>query len=649
MTTTFAEAELRLAATLPGYQERPQQQALAKAVEESIADGSTLLSEAGCGAGKSLATLIPAILSKKRTIFSTATKSLQDQVANKDLPFLQENLGEYFSFALLKGRSNYLCLEAARGPEAQRIPGIIDILDRTEDDEFQGERDDLGMEVSNSDWATLTVSSEECPGASMCPWGKECYAERAKERALAADVVVTNHAMLCIEAMLGASGAPGAMLGDFEVLVVDEIHELDGYARNAWTARLTERSFTQICSNIRVWMRQNTDDAEMDGLLGAVSFATKDLWAILAENEGRMRQSDVLRFEDEWVAVIESLQAVLAHFQDWEGKGRDRVEVSRWHRLYRRVENLIARLVDIVLTSDREIVRSVEHETMRRGDGVITVLKSAPVEVGPILNKALWPRATSILVSATVQVDGGFEYPARQLGLTDYRSLDAGTPFDFRTQALLYVPRHLPAPDAATREAWASMALVEMRSLVRESEGRALLLFTSIAQMRTAYRALSHMLPYTCLMQGEEPNKVLARKFSEDVHSVLFATRSFFTGIDIQGESLSLVVIDKLPFAIPTDPLVSAQTELIEARGGNAFSDYIIPEMTLPLVQGFGRLIRTVSDRGVVAILDSRLLTKGYGRRILKSLPPAPLTERFEDVAVFFHPEADLGSHGAIA
>lgn len=632
---TFEEACGVLALTLPGFEVRPQQQALAEAIEQAIATKTPLMAEAGCGTGKSLATLIPAILSGQRTVISTATKALQDQVAFKDLPFLAEHLGVPFAHAILKGRSNYLCRAAAFDPKAESVVQIRDIRERMADEGFFGERDDLGFEVSSIDWLNLTVSGEECPGKKQCAWGSECYAERAKEKAQAADVVVVNHAMLSIDALLAQGDLPGTMLGPYDVLIVDEAHELEQYARNAWTSRMTKRTFEQLTSNVRTWVADNTPDArsDMDDLLGLVAVAVDELWSTF--EEGRLRHGTVLEHEDAWVALITSIQAVGEKFSAWETKGRDNVQLNRWRKIGRRIVTTIQRLVDIAVQSDGSIVRWIEQEEDRRKNKILT-LKSAPLELGPILHQSLWQHVTPVLVSATLEVDGSFEYPAKRLGVTDFASLNAGTPFSFERQALLYVPTDIPAPDAQNRAAWSAMAISEMRELLRASQGRALLLFTSVGQMRTAYEALERFVPYTCLAQGQLPNKQLAEKFKADESSVLFGTKSFFTGVDFQGDTCSLVIIDKLPFPVPTEPLVSAQTELIEARGGNSFGEYVIPEMSLVLIQAFGRLIRSKTDRGVVAILDPRLVRKSYGRRILRSLPKAPVTSKLEEVESFF-------------
>lgn len=582
--------------------------------------------------GKSLATMIPAILSGKRTVVSTATKALQDQVANKDLPFLAEHLGVEFSYALLKGRSNYLCQAAAFDPKAaETVPNLSGVLARLEDPEFLGEREDLGVDVDDRAWRDLTISSEECPGRKACAFGETCYAEKAKERAQLASVVVVNHALLCIDSQIGA----GAMLGEYQVAIIDEAHELEQYARNAWTGRFTLRSIQDLASNVRTWLDNNGQES-IDSLLGAVARTSAALWATF--EEGRLRQGDVLAHEDEWVEAIQAVQAVLTAFAVHDRHAIDKAQGNRWAKIDRRLKNLHQKLVDIVLATDAALVRWVETETTRRGEQVLT-LKSAPLEVGAILDNALWSKLeTTVAVSATLKVDNAFDYPAARLGLTDWTGLDVGTPFNFAEQAVLFVPENLPAPDAKGRAAWETLSVNVIRELVAASGGGALILCTSVRQMKAVAEALRLTTSYRVLLQGESgwTNKALAAAFKEDPDSVLVGTRSFFTGVDFQGDTCRLVVVDKLPFASPTDPIASAQTDLIESRGGNAFADFSIPEMVLPLVQGFGRLIRTRSDRGVVAILDSRLTNKGYGKRIVRSLPPAPLVKSLDDVRAFY-------------
>jgi ATP-dependent DNA helicase DinG len=648
---TFADAEERLAATLDGYQSRPQQQALAAGVEAAIATGGTLIAEAGCGTGKSLAISIPAILSGRRAVISTATKALQDQVALKDLPFLAENLGVPFKHALLKGRSNYLCL-AQMASEGDSVTNIEAIRSQAAEPGFSGEREDLDVEVSNRDWIDLTVSGEECPGAKSCPFGSECFAEKAKAKAQEANLVVVNHALLLtdLKVRLVTEGY-GSMLGSFDTLLVDEAHELEDYAVNVFSERISEAGLINLTGEARNFARKfQTGDESATDAGDAVLGAMTEAWGIL--ETGRLRPATIMENEDAWanlaIALNSFAEAVAAIDLGMvpaelieKATGRKRVITSRAQRL-------AAVVVDLVTAGASDLVRWVEDEESRRGK-VNRVIKSAPIDVSGILGPALFgqgehadPDASqaTVLVSATLAVDGRFDYVAGRLGIEDFESLNVGTPFDFDTQCRLYIPRSIPEPAKHTREAWAALATQETYELVTASSGRALLLFTSRKQMDDAYEALAPRLTdalgVRCYKQGQEPNKALAAKFKAEVNSVLFATKSFFTGVDFPGECLSLVVIDKLPFPVPTEPMTEARQELIDSRGGNSFGEYIIPVMSLTLAQGFGRLIRTVTDTGVVAILDPRLLTKGYGSKIRRSLPPAPVVENLSEVESFF-------------
>lgn len=649
---TFADAEARLAESLPGYQRRPQQQALAAAVEESIATGRHLIAEAGTGTGKSLATAIPAILSGQRTVISTATKALQDQVANKDLPFLAEHLGVHFTYALLKGRSNYLCQAAALDPNVESVSTIAQIRRRMDEDDFDGERDSLGFEVENRDWTKVTVSSEECMGRKQCPFGETCYAERAKARAQASNVVVVNHALLLTDLKVRmVTDGHGSMLGSYDALILDEAHEFEEYALGAFSTRTTQAGVLALTTEVRNWAARYGIADEVTEANASVLAANSALWEALAP--GRLRPGDILDNEDVWAEMAISLtrlaEAVAAADLNHVGSEDIKKARSRKDILSRRSRYLSQTIVDIATASDDDLVRWVEDETTRRGDTVRTI-KSAPIDVSPILRAGLFggeDRSPVVLVSATIAVGGKFDFVAGRLGVDDYTGLDVGTPFDYGRQARLYVPREMPAPAGSDRLAWESLAPVEILDLIRASRGRALVLFTSNRQMRAVHESIASRIEadgFEVHMQGDAPNKILAERFKSDVDSVLFATRSFFTGVDFPGETLSLVIIDKLPFAAPNDPIMEARSELIERRGGNSFADLVVPSMSLVLAQGFGRLIRTVTDRGVVAILDSRLLTKGYGKKILRSLPSAPVIEKVSEVEAFFaDEEADHG------
>ncbi len=640
---SYADAEARLAETLPGYESRPQQQALALAVEAALANGTHLIAEAGCGTGKSFATAIPAILAGKRVVISTATKALQDQVASKDLPFLQENLGVSFDYALLKGRSNYVCkaqLLSDDAATAVALPKVIKRVEAEKEQPFDGTREDLGFDVQDSDWWKLTISSDDCPGKKKCPYGEECYAERAKAHARVANVVIVNHALLTMECKVQlTSEGYATMLGDYDAVIVDEAHELEEYAMGTFGARITEMGLRKLVTEIRNWVRENDLDDAIVEAGDQVMVGVNGVWAIL--EEGRLRPATILENQDEWATLAISLKRLVDEIAAVDlgrvPEFKYEKAKSRKEQLLQRADRVAGTVVDIVVAEGHQLVRWVESETLRRGDKIL-VVKSAPVDVSPMLRATLFTKPTT-LVSATLQVDGSFDFVAKRLGCDEYDSLNVGTPFDFERQARLYIPRELPVPSGQTRQQWEALATQRTYELVLASKGRALLLFTSSRQMKECYEAIAERLPFTTLMQGQAPNKVLAERFKEETSSVLFATRSFFTGVDFGGETLSLVVIDKMPFPVPTEPVNEARCEAIVAAGGNDFADYTVPVMSLVLAQGFGRLIRTKSDAGVVAILDPRMVTKGYGSRIVRSLPDAPKVESLAEVERFF---ADL-------
>lgn len=639
---TFEQAEAHLAAALPGYESRPQQQLLARSIERAIATRTHLLAEAGTGTGKSLGYLIPAILSGKRVIVSTATKALQDQIAHKDAPFLAEHLGYPFTFALLKGRSNYLCLNKVEGLDAAEVPSLPQIRARLvrasehPEETFHGQREELGFEITDREWMQIAADTEDCQ-AFDCKDNKQCYAQRAKERAMASDLVVVNHALYLTDLMVKeATGGFASLIGEHEIVIFDEAHEIEEYAGKSLGSTFKEGGVRGLMTEVRNFGRRYTPDHEemLNAAVAEVLTSMTALWSRL--EPGRIRQATLLEAGEEFVGFANSLfdlmdaLATKGLLESVPSAEIERVK-AKHDRLRRRTASLTNRFHQIVTASFEDLVRWVERE------GDKTVLKSAPVDVAPYLRDNLFGRSdvTAILASATLSVGGKFDYMATRLGIDTFDGVDVGTPFDYAKQAALYVPVSLPDP-GKERAAWSNMAMQEMYDLVKTSGGRALLLFTSNKDMREAYETLAPRLPYTCLMQGQAANKVLAERFAEETSSVLFATRSFMTGVDFQGETCSLVIVNKMPFPVPTEPLTEARTDAIKNRGGNDFSEYTIPVMTLVLKQAFGRLIRHRNDSGVVAILDPRLQTKAYGKGIVRSLPESPLVTTFGEVENFF-------------
>lgn len=636
---TFAQAETVLAKRLPGYTPRPQQQALAAFVEDVIANGGHGLAEAGCGTGKSLATMIPAILSGKRTVVATATIALMEQYANKDVPFLEENLGVDFTWALLKGRSNYFCrAKAADVKNPSYVPNLAAMLAEIEENpEHTGDREHFAVSIDKREFSNVASTSNECPGKSSCPFGDVCFAEAAKAKAQRSQVVITNTMMLMTDLKVREmTEGKISMLGEVDLVLVDEGHETEEIATNALKEEIRPNGITMILGEA-----VNFSASQGHALAGdqAVSRALAASWKRLEEypEEGSLPLRYFVEHQDDFVGLVEALRSLAQEIADISlTRGDKRTEVQQ-SRIVRRLYSTSERLIDAITTDDDLMVRWTETVKMNRGADQL-VLCTAPVHVGSYLASWLWDETPSVLLSATLSVDGDFQYISDRLGLPEgTKSLSVGTPFDYSKQALLfYPPKDAPSPKDKSR--WFSYSITAMQQMITASKGGALLLFTSRAAMTNAYEGLKPWLEdqgINSFIQGEGSNKEIAAAFEADTHSCLFALKSFFTGVDFQGDTCRLVVIDKMPFPVPTDPVVEARSNQINRFGGNSFGDLLIPMMSLSLNQGYGRAIRTVNDRATIAILDQRLNTT-WGNKIVRSLPSSPRTSKVSDIAAFF-------------
>jgi ATP-dependent DNA helicase DinG len=637
---TFAEAETVLASALPGYESRPQQQALAAAVEGVLTNGGQGLLEAGCGTGKSLGAMIPAILSGKRTVVATATIALMEQYANKDVPFLQEHLGVDFNWALLKGRANYFCVAKALSvADRSKLPFDLTAMEAelAADPEHSGDREHFKTPVTKDQFSYVSSSSNECPGKSECPFADQCYSERAKAIAADSDVVITNTAMLMTDLKIRkATDGMGSLLGDYEALIIDEAHELEDIATEALAEEIKPSGIEKLVTEVRNFAANQ--EREFTDIGQDVLDATEAAWAILP-TEQSLTLGWFVKNGEPFMVLFDALREFATQVsgitvQDKKSEGRRAI-------LTRRAYNLVTKISDAIQADDEVLVRWVEEETTKgRNARVIKVLNTAPVHVGSFLQETVWESTPTALISATLSVSGKFDYLTDRLGLVNPQTINVGTPFDYETQAMLFVPnKDMPSPK--DRSAWLTYSANTTLELVSKSGGGALLLFTSRSAMNNAYEMISDRLRakgFTPILQyGEDgTNKEIARKFQEDEHSVLFAVKSFFTGVDFAGDTCRLVVIDKLPFPVPTEPVFQARSTQIERRGGKSFYSLTIPAMTLTLVQGFGRLIRTKNDRGIVAILDSRLSATPYGRKIVGSLPDSPVTTSLDQVQSFY-------------
>jgi ATP-dependent DNA helicase DinG len=668
--TNYDEADRVLARRLPGYEPRPQQVAGAHFVERALADGGLYLAQAGTGVGKSYMAMIPAILhaiaTGRKVIIAIPTKALQEQYYQVDVPFLTNNLGVDFQAAVLKGRGSYVCLAKLDEVTESELPGV-DLIRKelADDEEHSGDRDHFAATIDERRFGLISSSSNECPGKSDCPFGQVCYAERAKQRARRANVIITNVSMLATDLTIKrmAHRSVEKMFDDYEekgyiagmlpipgAVIMDEAHEVADYVASALTAEFKQATFDDLVARVDTYV--SSLDIEFNS--GSAVIAAADaVWALLpspkkiTEATARvMRQSFFYDNVDTFAALTQSLEAmktdVLRAVPDDDHPLKDKLKTKR-KMLLKRVDTLLDKIREVVLADDDTYVRWTELETRRYRGQVreIIVVKAVPVDVSPFLRDWLWgPPATGIGISATLKVGDDFSYTARTLGMDDVKTLDVGTAFDYPSQALTYVPPKTAKDPRDGEDVWLPWATAIMGELVRASGGGALLLFTSKRSMRYAYETLGDVLRaagYQTLLQGpDSTNRELAQRFLADRDSVLFGTKSFMTGVSFPGDSCRLVVIDKLPFARKDDPLMQAKQDAVTRRGGSWFRDLVIPNMTLVLEQAYGRLIRTKTDRGVVAILDSRLTKLSYGKGILRNLPPAPRTTDLADVRAFF-------------
>lgn len=644
---TWSEAEANFAEKFVGYEPRLSQRALANTIEGALSAGVHLAAQAPCGTGKSYAGQVPAIDYALATgmpvILSTATKALQDQYI-RDAEALQE-LYRPFRFATLKGRGNYLCL--SKLDESPDLECDEEAL-RTElkDAATTGDFDLLVTPITPFDKSKLSTSSEECPGKKECVFGEVCFAEQAKRRAADAQVVVVNHALLVTDAQLkyiaadtGAEGLGTAILPNYSAVVVDEGHELEEYATSTLGKEISQRSIEKLTKEVSNFL-------ERADMIRETARPIKALYEALGRQfpADKPRERSITLSAKLLVNVGEEINDVIEVLRDFEEQlrtkkifGDDRASMQK-KRLRKRVEGLTRRLENIIVADFADLVRWAEKATVRpanREPYTHIVLKSAPLSVAPFLKATLWDQVPAVLMSATlstsVDKDGqaDFSFLAERLGIENLVGFDCESPFDFEHQARIYVA-DTPEPNQPGYRAAVTANLIE---LVRAADGRGLLLFTSWDGLNEAYSALSPVINgmgHRCLKQGELPNKQLSKIFAEDEHSVLFAVKSFFTGVDIAGDSLRLLVIDKLPFANPSDVIFKARCDALDATAHNkwvdgSFPKLSIPTMVLTLLQGLGRLIRTKDDKGLIAILDPRLNTKAYGKKILKTFPPAPV------------------------
>jgi ATP-dependent DNA helicase DinG len=665
-----------LARAMPDFEPRAGQIEMAAAVAQVFARGGVLLAEAGTGTGKTLAYLVPAILSRERVLISTGTKNLQEQIYFKDIPALRDALGIPFTATCMKGRANYVCLHKldqlhdGAGPAVHDVflPVIREWSARTETGD-RAELRDLPEDLSF--WNEVSATADTCLGAE-CPRYDDCFVTRMRQRAAESDVVIVNHHLLCADASV-RQNAYGEVIPSCSRAIIDEAHQLEDVATQHFGFSVSNYRFEELARDVQKVagsgaIEDRGERAEIDKAVArlrnhATAFFNEVAFA--HRGDGRMKTEDRVRATPESLGqtldaaahltgaldILEStLQLVTTvrlkpdttydedrdsnvrsvRLQPDNGEADTDLDEAREdiQALVRRAGELRTEVRFLLRAGDDDYVFFVEF----RGRGVF--LRASPIDVSAIVRALLIDRMrTTILTSATLTVDGAFDYIRTRLGIGDADEVRLPSEFDFSRQAILYLPQRMPDP---REDRFAVAAGREVIEILKRTRGRAFVLFTSYATMRAVQAIAEMALDYPILAQGSAPRSQLLDQFRQTAHSVLFATSSFWQGVDVVGEALSCVIIDKLPFASPGDPITAARIDAIRARGGDPFGEYQVPLAILALQQGLGRLIRHRRDRGVLAVLDPRLRTKGYGRRFITSLPPAPVVHDLARIEAFF-------------
>jgi ATP-dependent DNA helicase DinG len=653
----------RLARALPGYEHRPQQLAMARQVAAALGEQRALLVEAGTGTGKTLAYLVPAILSGKRVVVSTGTKHLQEQILEKDIPLLRDTVGLPVEAAVLKGISNYLCLRRFSEVGDTADPDLVKIAtwaDRT----ATGDRGELAEVPDESPAWKLVTTTPDARLGPRCPFFERCFVTRARRAAAKAQIVIVNHHLFFADLALRAAYPGAAVLPPYQAVIFDEAHQVEDVATEhfgigASTLRLlalgrdARKALTQVTGigsavptgPAAALAASGQADARAAALMiGNLETRGDAFFALVrarlekagAGGDARVAMpadlfDDPAR-KDAWFRFDAALEEVAAHADRRaldlardpdaaEDQHEDAAAVARRARAFRDDLGTLA-----------EPAGTRKHVRWAEVRGRTVLLHASPIDIAPLLRETVMAGAESVtFTSATLTAGGSFDYARERLGLPveDAEELQVDSPFDYAKQALLYLPRDLPAPQAP---GFGEAVVARTAELCAISEGRAFVLFTSHRALRAAAVGLRQVLPWPVLVQGEAPRAALIDAFRARPGSVLLATSSFWEGVDVPGEALSLVVIEKLPFAAPDDPITAARVARLDERGEDAFRAYQVPRAAIALKQGFGRLIRRKDDRGIVAILDHRILTKGYGQLFLQSLPPAARTSAIEQV-----------------
>ena len=650
-----------LSKTHPAYEFRRGQLQMAQAVEEALEEKRHLIVAAGTGTGKTLAYLLPVIRSGKRVIISTGTKNLQEQLFFKDVPALERALfpegDRKLSVCYMKGRNNYLCRKKLIDLTDQPVLSGLEEIEHYraiaawEKTTQSGDRAELAeLPEASAVWHKLDARADTCLG-QKCKDYDRCFITEMRRRAAESDIIIVNHHLFFadLSIKLEAEGAPDAgVLPECGAVIFDEAHELEDIAGNYFGISVSNLRMDDLTRDVeQMLQKEKLYTPQMSGAIQSVRERSQLFFSLLPANEGRFafdsRREFLEENGEEFLALNQSLTRLGAELDQLPQKPED------VFTLVRRAQQLQVQLRFVMENEDPNTVFWIERRAFRGAPGAArrkssdekqasgrtnVFLQATPIEVGQILRECLWSKLeTSVLTSATLAVGGGFDYIRQRLGLDHARELIVASHFDYESQAILFVPPDLPDP--RTPE-FVGKAVTVIRQLLEITRGRAFVLFTSYKQMNEVYERLLGLLDYPMLKQGDAPKSALLEQFRLTPNAVLFGTSSFWQGVDVQGEQLSCVIIDRLPFAVPSDPVVAARVKAIDSGGGNAFFQYQVPSAVITLKQGFGRLIRSLHDRGLLALLDNRILKKQYGRVFVESLPPYSRTTDLKKVEQFF-------------
>jgi ATP-dependent DNA helicase DinG len=633
MQEVFGPGGLLERCMIGGYEHRRAQLLMAELVQDAFETRHHVVVEAGTGTGKTLAYLLPAICSGRRVVISTATKSLQEQLYQKDIPFLQKHFAPELKVAVMKGRSNFLCrAKLHQIADKPILKGMEEMDAFRQIQEWSkltetGDRAELTFLPDDSElWTRLDARRDTCTG-QKCADFRQCFITAMQQRAKEADLIIVNHHLFFADLALKQDDF-GSILPEYSAVVFDEAHEMEDVASDYFGRQISNYRFEELARDADISMRLlHLGTPALLRKSQRIRERSRTFFDAFPARDGRYpferneREAFLEQHRESYDALVSALKGLETEFAAMAQKPEELLRISR------RSFEIRQELAFLFESHERNFVYWYE----RRNKGVF--LAATPIDVSQVLRARLFEQFDSIvLTSATLTVAGRFEYIRQRLGLDHAKEGALPPEFDWRKQALLYMPRGIPD---VRNSGFAEAAADEIVKLLELSEGRAFCLFTSYSQMNDLFERVRGRVSFPLLLQGTAPRSVLLERFKNTRGAVLFATSSFWQGVDVPGDQLSCVIVDRLPFAVPSDPIVAARVKALQEDGRNAFSEFQVPQAVLALKQGFGRLIRTKTDRGVLALLDSRIQRMAYGKIFLESLPGYATTQELSDVARF--------------